>query len=369
VSRRARHLVTPRADVALYHNVWISFGAPIVLAQSSELSLATGVARATSLTFAGGLLPAGGFDAQAPGMALAGDLVFRGISRSGVPELRGGLGWAPMNQALDDTKPTWKLGVEGRFAIGRVMQFNAANPASETGVSTGVHELRLWTSVDRRFRYFEGWFEASFRQPIATAEGSLFQDPGFGARTVRPGPVASAAFGIETFVIDNPNGNRFSVDVGGRLTTHFEGRGYSEMWEVFALAGAPGGPLALDADPVTGGVQPLVNPGVTTIESYLEASGKLALRARLGPHVTLSAVGELIWKSNHVISFTDAGVDLPTCAAGGGTGCEIDNNDLVSPGTQEVNPLHAQPIDLVGHRYHAVDNRGIVLGAEVQILF
>jgi hypothetical protein len=367
--RQVRQLVTPRAELAIYRNVWVSFAAPIVLAQSSELRLAAGVDRLTSSTFADGLLPAGGFDAQAPGTPLTGDLAFRSIQRRGVPELRGGLGWAPMNQALDDTKPTWKLGVEGRFAIGPVMQLDAADPASDAGVSTGVHELRVWTSIDRRFRYFEGWFEVSFRQPIATSGDSLFQDPGFGARSVRPGPTGSAAFGLETYVVDHPtSGRRYSIDVGGRLTTHFEGRGYSEMWEVFAFAGGSGGPLQLDADPLTSGVQALANPGVSNIEGYLEASGRVALRARLGRHVSLAALGEVVWKSNHVISFADAGVDLPTCPLGGSR-CENDNNDLVNPGTQEVNPLQTPLVDLVGHRYQAVDNRGIVLGAEVQILF
>ena len=364
-----RQLVTPRAELAVFRNVWVSFAAPIVLSDSRELRLAGGVDRTTSSTIADGFLPAAGFDAQAAGGATAGDLVFRGASRNGVPELRGGVGWAPMNQALDDTKPTWKLGVEGRFAIGHIMSFNAADPGSETGVSTGVHELRLWTSVDRRFRYFEGWFETSVVLPIYSGGNAFYNDPGFGSLNVQPGQTASVAFGIETYFVDNPvTSSRFSVDLGTRLTAHFEGRGYSEMWEVFALAGQSGGPLVLDADPSTAGVQELHYPGISNIESYLEASGKIALHARIGPHVTLSALGELGWKSNHVISFANAGIDLPTCPTGAPR-CENDNNDVVSPGTQEVNPLHNQKIDLVGHRYHADDNRGIVLGAEVQILF
>ena len=50
----------------------------------------------------------------------------------------------------------------------------AVDPAHETGVSTGVHELRLWTSVDRRYRYFEGWFEAFYQRPIAIRSTALF---------------------------------------------------------------------------------------------------------------------------------------------------------------------------------------------------
>ena len=70
----------------------------------------------------------------------------------------------------------------------------------------------------------------------------------------------------------------------------------------------------------------------------------------------------MIWKTNHVISFADAGVDLPTCPTGAPR-CETNDNNLIDAGTVEVNPLHASKIDLVGHRYHAEKNR------EVQLLF
>lgn len=364
-----RQRVVPTVQAAIGRRAWLSFGVPIVIAQASELKLASGVDR-TASTFTDGLLPTGGFDAG--GGTLSGDTVFRGVSRSGVPELRGGLGFAPMRQDLDDTKPTWKLGVEGRFAIGKVMRFSPGDPAGDTGVSTGVHELKLWTSVDRRFEYFEGWFEASYQLPVYRRDSSLFKDAGFGTTHVWPGHVAGASIGASTFLIDNPEtGYKLALELTGRATAHLEGRGYSELWEMFALAGAPnpmGGALALDADPTEPGVQALAHPGVTNIESYLEMSGRLAARATLGPHFTIAAFGELIHRTDHVVSFADAGVDLPTCPAGS-PACETDNNDVVNPGTSEVNPQHARAIDLVGHRYRAEDGRGILLGVEVQVLF
>jgi hypothetical protein len=45
------------------------------------------------------------------------------------------------------------------------------------------------------------------------------------------------------------------------------------------------------------------------------------------------------------------------------------NNDVINPGTAEVNPLHAPKIDLVGHRYLSQDNFGIVIGVSGQVLF
>ena len=367
-----RHLLTPKIELGVYHNVWLSFAVPIVLAQSRELDLASGVDRANSTTFADGILTGNGFDAHDPTTPPAGNLVFRGVNRSGIPELRGGFGLAPMNQATDATKPTWKLGVEGRFAIGRVMRFDAAAPGRQTGVSTGVDELRVWTSVDRRFRHFEGWFEAFWQVPVYTRKTSLFQDPGFGAKNIEISQTAGASFGLETYLLhDEKTGNQVSLDLGTRLVGHFEGRGYSEMWEVFALAGDrrnPTGPLVLDGDPVTPGPQALSHPGITNIENYLETTARVALRAKLGTHVSFAAVGEMIWKTNHVITFADAGVDLPTCPTGAPR-CETNNNDLIDAGTPEVNPLHVSKIDLVGHRYLSEQNRSYVLGASAQFLF
>lgn len=367
----SRHLITPRVELGVYRDLWLSFAAPIVLAQSAEIDLAGGVDRTTASTFADGILPATGFDARTPASRPAGDLVFHGVDRSGVPELRGGVGLAVMNQARDDTQPTWKLGADLHLAIGRVMRFDAVNPDRETGVSTGVHELRLWTSIDRRLRYFEGWFEASYQVPIYTRSSALYQNPGFGATSVDPAPTASADFGLEGYVTGEPSsGRRFSVELGSRITAHFEGRGYSEMWEVFAFAGdrRTAGPLVLDADPVTPGTQELSHPGVTNIENYLEIAARLALRARLGPRVSLAATGQLIWRTDHAISFATAGVDLPTCPTGAPR-CETDDNGLVNPGSQEVNPLHVRKIDLVGHRYHAEAGRGYVLGLEARLAF
>lgn len=366
-----RHVITPAIELGVSKAPYLMFSVPIVIAQSRELSLASGVDRENSTTIGDGFLPANGFDARDPTAGLSGNLVFRDVSRSGVPELRAGIGFAPMNQRLDDTKPTWKIGALMHLAVGKVMRFDAMNPGKEDGISTGVHELELWTTVDRRFQYTEAWFKAFWRVPIYERSASLFKDPGFGATNVDPGQVGGVAFGAEGFIVDDkPTGNQISIDVGARVDAHFEGRGYTEMWEVFALAGdaRTNGPLVLDADPTASGVQALSHPGISNYENYLETAGRLAVRAKLGSHVQFAALAELAWRTDHEITFADAGVDLPTCPLHAPR-CEDMDNDLVNPGTAEVNPLHASKIDLVGHRYHAQDGRGFVFGVETLVTF
>lgn len=368
---QSRHQVTPRAELGIYRDLWISFAAPIVLAQSSELDLAGGLDRTATSTFLDGILPVTGFDARNPMTPLTGNTVFRSVTRSGVPELQAGIGYAPMNQARDDTKPTWKLGAELHLAVGRVMRLDAVDPGRETGVSTGVHELRLWTSVDRRLRYFEGWFEASYQLPIAIRSTSLFQDPGFGVTHPDPAQTAAVRFGMEAYLIDDPAaGRQITAELGSQITLHFQGRGYSEMWEAFALAGDPrtAGPLVLDADPVTPGDQALGHPGVSNLENYLETTARLAVRARFGARLSFAAFTQLAFRTDHVISFAEAGVDLPTCPTGAPR-CETDDNGVVNPGTSEVNPLYVKRIDLVGHRYRAEDSRGYVVGLEAHLAF
>ncbi len=376
--KQYRHTLIPKAELGVYRDTWVSFAVPVVIAQSRELSLADGISRDSSSTIRDGLLTADGFDARDPTTPLPGgdDLVFRGATRKGVEQLYFGLAVAPMNQLRDATKPTWKLGAELRLAVGGVMRFDRMKAQDEDGISKGIHDLRLWTSVARRYDRTSAWFEVFWQVPLAAREGSLFDDidqvPGsFGATNTMPGQQAGAGIGIEASAIDDRvNHNRVSLELGARLVAHFEGRDYSEMWEVFAYAGdvRAAGPLVLDRDPLASGVQASSHPGISNIENYLETSARIALRAQLGKRVRFAALVDLLWKTDHAISFADAGIDLPTCD-GSARRCEDDANDLVNPGTREVNPLHAPRIDQVGHRYHSEDNFGFSLGVQAQALF
>jgi hypothetical protein len=361
-----KHTLTPRLDVGLVRDSWFTVALPVTITQTRELRLDQGVDRTGSSTVVDGLLPSTGFDARDPSTPTTGDLMFRGPDRHGIDQIHVGIGFAPMNQHRDDTKPTWKMGAELRLAIGQVMKFDPAAPTSNSGVSSGVHELRLWTSFDRKLDWIEPWFEIFWQVPLAATSESLFQNPGFGATNTAKSQIAGIQFGFEAYAIDNAaDRNRISLDLGTKVVAHFEGRDYSEMWEVFA--GNPA--LALDADPTMMGVQAMPYPGISNIENYLETQAKIAVRAELGPHVRLSAGTDIIWKTDHSITFTDAGVDLPTCGAGQTSHCETSANDVINPGTEEVNPLHNGKIDLVGHRYQSEDNFGIVIAVSGQVIF
>ena len=66
-----------------------------------------------------------GYDANDPDTNFSPDsnMVFRGVKRKGLDQLHIGLAWAPLNQAKDDTKPTWVIGTQVRWSIGKIMRF------------------------------------------------------------------------------------------------------------------------------------------------------------------------------------------------------------------------------------------------------
>ena len=59
-----RHILTPRAEVGIFRDTWLSIALPIIISQARELKLASGIGRADSQTLSSGLLPPDGFDAR-----------------------------------------------------------------------------------------------------------------------------------------------------------------------------------------------------------------------------------------------------------------------------------------------------------------
>jgi hypothetical protein len=384
----ARHLVVPRLELGLFTDVSFTAALPVVLSDGRSLLLdqrntpcvfpggsqpATCIDRTNSTTVADGILPANGYDAENPGGPgfAAGATLFRGPTRAGLDQVHLGLVWAPMNQDRDDTKPTWKIGAEGRLALGAPMRLNVQNPDSEASVGRGVHEVHAWTSFSRRLRWAEPFMKIWWVAPVVETEDSAFRPLGFGEERSAAQQRAGVDFGAELPIWGQPEAPRRVVaNLGARIEGAFEGRAYTEMWEVFQFAGTPGGggPLVLDADPVQDGLQAQAHPGVTTVENHLRMGGDLGVRAEFGKfQVGLSFA--LAYTQPHVISFSDAGQDLPTCGPGVSGPCENEDNVLVNSGTAEVNPGYVSLIDLVGQRYRVDEVFDYALGVEARMLF
>ncbi len=359
-----RHTIVPKLELGVFRDLALSAAMPIVISDSRSLEFdqrstpcvfpggsgtPTCIDSTNSTTVLDGLLPATGFDANdptGPGFTDPNDpTIFRGPRRAGLDQIHLGIVWAAMNQARDDTKPSWKLGAEARLPIGKVAKFDRTSPDSETGVGTGLYELRLWTTMAKRLSWAEPYMELWWRAPIGQNSDSPFKrlEPKFGQIRTSAQQHAGTRFGFEAFAWEKPEDNqRVSVDLGARLQANFEGRAYTEMWEIFQYAGdaTSGGPLVLDSNPTAAGTQAYSHPGVSNVENYLTFSGRVGVRADLGEKVSLGAFFEMAHDQSHIISFADAGVDS-----------DNDSNDVVDPGSAEVNPFHVRLIDMVGHRY------------------
>jgi hypothetical protein len=371
-----RHEIVPRLELGVFTDLAISVELPVVIRDSRLLSLdPKGVNRGNSTTIGDGFVPEAGFDSRDPtGPGFADDTLFRGVDRAGLDQVHLGLIWAPMNQARDASKPVWKIGAEARLSVGTIATFDRVDPEGEAGVSRGVHEVKLWTSLARRRGWAEPFVELWWMAAFAERAGSPLEAPEqrFGAVITAPQQRGGARAGLEAIFFERPaDRQRVSFDLEGRVDAHFEGRAYSEMWEVFALAGdaSSGGPLLLDGDPVADEVQAVSHPGVTNVQNYLTLGGRAGVRAELGEKVRIGALFSALWDQAHFISFADAGSDLPTCGAGVTSACENDANDVVNQGTEEVNPLHADPIDTVGHRYLVNESRTLSFMVEARFLF
>ncbi len=386
------HTVTPKFELGLFHDLWVSAAMPIVVNNTRSLAFdqratpctfpgggttPTCINRVNSSTILDGLLPASGFDANDPtGPGFSnGSTIFRGPTRSGTTQLHLGFGFAPMNQRRDDTKPTWKVGAEVRLPIGSLKKFTRSNPDANTGVSEGITHLRLWTSMARQLGWAEPHVEFSWQAPLSVNKDAPLADldQSFGATSESPQQQASANFGVEATLWEKPEDDlRVGLDFSTKLTARFEGRGYSDMWEVFQYAGdatVDGAPLVLDVDPTVSGAQEKSHPGATNIENFMTVDTSVKVAAHLGKKVRFAAGFGMKFEQSHLITFADAGTDLPFCANSSQRNCETSANDVVNPNTEEVNPLHVSLIDTAGHRYRVAEGRDFLFTLEARILF
>ena len=389
----SQHELVPKLELGIFHNLWLSAALPLVLHSSNSLSFdqrdtpcvfpgggtPTCINAENSTTIQDGLLPDTGFDAldpNGPGFTSPNDAtIFRGTNRRGTTQLQLGLGVAPMSQADDDTKPTWKIGGEIRLPLGATKKFNRFEPDRAKGVSDGVTYVRLWTSMAKQLGWAEPHFEFWWQAPLTVKQDAPLAplDQDFGVTSESPQQHAGTTFGVEATVWEHPEDElRVGIDLSATLNAYFEGRGYSDMWEVFAYAGAatePDSPLVLDEEPTISGVQSKSHPGVSNIENFMTVDTHLRVTADAGERVRFSAGVGLQYEQSHLISFANAGTDLPTCSGSVVANCETDSNEVVDPGTAEVNPLHAPTIDLAGHRYRVAEGQTVLFTVNARFLF
>lgn len=378
-----RHVLSVRAEAAIYKDLMLHVEFPIVLSDTREMGFAQNegdscgtppekncVTLRNSTLIRDRFLPAAVVNQMQVDQEQVADSSgdpnkYYLPKRSGIDQMHLGISWAPINQQRDPTKPTWVLGFEARIGVGTAMEYNhyyydqsrdesVLNPKGNTAVGRGLHQYRWWTSISKRYKYLDPWMSFFYMLPQAKGS-SLFEKTAFdlsGQERSGPRQHGGVEAGVEIIPWEQPEqNNKFSIELSARLEGVFEGRGYSEMWEIFANNPILAGPCRPAPNSAFGGVpwnngtycaspdSTIPFPGITNIENYAVFKAALAFnldftkyfRARLGV-----AFGH---EQQHFITFGDAGR-------------EVDNQPGITyTNEKEVNPMYRPYMDQAGRRW------------------
>lgn len=357
-------------DIGIFRDLALSIRLPIILADSRELSDLDGSSNNPQRL-----------------VDSAGDplfkVPFKSPTRSGVDQIGFALNYAITNQQRDDTKPTWVVGAESRFAVGpRLHACNdgaavkcpdPANPTQsrDPGISRGMTTLALHTIFSRRFGYIEPYagFRGQVELPQSNSDFGATSDVR-GTLLNRPPLVGSFTVGTEVFPWENREAfQRIGLDFKVRGSYHSPGREYSELFDALgssqaaslrspnpgAFRAGPGG--SSQADPTAA---PVYFTGITDQQAYGSFGAATGVTWQAGEYVKFTGGVGLTYAQSHLVTAADAcnpdlngdpGASGP-CRSGGtaGTG---------SNATGIPNPNHRPSIDLPGHRF-SVDDTTIV---------
>jgi hypothetical protein len=314
-----------RAEVGLIHDLSFFLAGSLVLGDQRGLdfdSSACAVAPCLETLLRDGILPgtqgtSWGLDAQNGGVPFQppSGQVFRGPDRSGFEYLGFGLRWAAMNQARDNAKPTWTVGLETRLSVADDQRFDPGKPTANRGVGLGYHQILLTTMFSRRFGDYEPYMGGFFMQPALTST-SVYKNIGAGSFASAQRR-AGGEFGLEGTLWEDPARHaRFALEAAGRFEFRFEGLAQSELWEVLSgdarcTTDASHCRPGIDVDS-KGNAAP--NSGVVRSPAYGLVGGDAGLSAHFGRHARLRSLFGMFFEEAHFLTDVASGnsvYDIP----------------------------------------------------------
>ncbi|MFH1532129.1 MAG: hypothetical protein ABIK09_15500 [Pseudomonadota bacterium] len=349
---RFQHIMHFDLAVGLFHDLELALNLPVILADQTRLDIDTNV------------LPLE-------------DSSFDGHNRAGLGNVGLGLRWAPWSYTRDKKYPTWLLGLMFRIPTAQVAT------ASNNAVGDGVFRVDVNTSISRRvFWWLEPYFDLHGSLVGSTTKKSPFSDQGVEdvQTLVTPGHSIGLKLGTEFIPWEvESEGRHFSIDMGVGLDYVFEGREYTELFELlgrnagncqdtsgctpFAYSRGPKGlydkaiTQANDrvitgdeftalkqnlAKDVAAGVYP-VTDGITDVEHYGIYSGWLGFHLQPIRYFALGANFSIGYRQPHFITFADPGKDSGADMDGVVTGYNSQKEN-------EYNPVYLEEIDKPGNR-------------------
>lgn len=331
-----------RADIGIYKDIALVLRLPVILSNNRKLDT-LGNSNANQSVILQGL----------PGEQLF-SLPFESPTRGGIEYLAVGLNVDVMNQQRDRTKPTWLIGIEGRFNVSEPMHAcskkigglnvqgrqetcayssdinrNGVNgeylvgtePLEGTnfsggrkeGVSRGTTGLQAHTYISKRTKYIEpyGGFEALFEFQNANSDygqsdlqGSLVNHPPFQGSLI--GGLAVIPWEVRDQF------QRVELDFRAVGTYRTEGRDYSPLFDALGSSDAPSlrrpNYAAFQDDGsgrsiVNTNSQRVFTTGLTDVQQHGIYRFSTQFTFQAGEYVKFNVGGAFTAEQGHVITF------------------------------------------------------------------
>jgi hypothetical protein len=335
--------------------------------------------------------------------------LWEGPGRSGLDQIHLGIHGLIFSQRRHPSFPDWRFGVEFRLAVGKTMDFKRdaagdpetcgaaslnrwnCRPELNKAVGRGVHEVRYFTTASKLSKLWKGggidsFIHIFFQMPIAYTNDSFYSNKydfsgKFGEESKSPvmkAPMEAGVYLGGEFIVytDKVKGHKISFELTGMIEGRFEGRDYSEAYEL--LAGAPALNLYCDQSSGTGSTNssydqfcrdPTVRdrlfhyPGITTVENFVRFGLRLGMHAQITRYAKLSIIYALIHEQEHFLTTDDAGVD------GHLVNGQMAYDGQINIDTKELNPWHRPIINQAGHRIRAQETLIHMLSIGLKLMF
>jgi len=374
---RATSKLDVGADVGIYRDLALIFRLPVILSDTQSLGDLNGSSNNPQRL-------------QDPTGHQLFSVPFKSPNRSGIDWFSVGIDWAIYNQQRVASKPTWVVGVEGRFAVGTALHACNANAAlacpspsnptqnRDPGISRGMNTVSAHTVFSRRFGYVEPysglWFLADFPQSNSdygatdTFQGSVVNHPPL---------VGTFSMGMEVIPWEHREQfQRLVADFRLSGTYHSAGREYSELFDALGSSQAPSlrsaNPGAYTAGPNGTSVadptaEKVYFTGITDQQAYTSVAARVSTTWQAGEYIKFTAGVGLTYDQSHLITSADACNPNFTDSVGAAGSCKT--TGATSTVTGIPNPNQRPVIDLPGHRFSSDDSTIVDLWVSGVVMF
>ncbi len=368
------------ADIGLWHDLAIIGRLPVILGNSQSLSDLNGSSANPQRL------------QDSNGQQIF-KVPFQSPTRSGIDWFSVGLDWGILNQQRDLTKPTWVIGLEGRFGVGTPM--HACNATSGTpvcppngfgttnrspGISRAMDGIAAHTVFSRRFGYIEPYSGINILAEFPQSSSDYGATAGLQGNLENHPPLVGSYFlGMEIIPYERREQfQRFLVDFRATGSYHSEGRDYTELFDALGSTpsqilqtpnpggykAGPGGSSV--ADPAA---QKVYFTGITDQLQYASLSGQFAATWQAGEYIKFVAGVGLTYNQSHVITADQACNPGITNDPGASGACRSGGAFGGQTVTGIPNPNYRPTIDVPGTRVLSDDGTIVNLWINGVVMF